>query len=168
MTRYRVHPSESLVTVEVKSTLHDSHIRSAGLTGFIDGELGRDGRPDLAKPHRAVLRLPVSALRSGNPLQDVEMERRMDTRRHPNIGVKVTTVAPTRSKQRYRATADVTAKGRTVTVEREISIIVEDGQLVVEGNHVFDMRDFGISPPRLLLLKVEPEARVSVRVVARS
>jgi hypothetical protein len=29
------------------------------------------------------------------------------------------------------------------------------------------MREFGISPPRLLLLKVEPEVRVRVHIVTR-
>jgi hypothetical protein len=36
----------------------------------------------------------------------------------------------------------------------------------VDGEHIFDMRDFGINPLRLLFLKVEPQVRGRVRIVA--
>jgi hypothetical protein len=37
---------------------------------------------------------------------------------------------------------------------------------VVEGRHEFDMRDFGIVPPKFFWLWIEPEVKVGVRIVA--
>ena len=34
------------------------------------------------------------------------------------------------------------------------------------GQSTFDIRDFGMEPPRILLLKVEPDVTVRVEIVA--
>ena len=38
--------------------------------------------------------------------------------------------------------------------------------LQVDGAHQFDIRDFGMDPPRLLLLTAMPEVTVRIRVEA--
>jgi hypothetical protein len=39
--------------------------------------------------------------------------------------------------------------------------------VTVEGEFGVDIRDFGLKPPSLLILKVEPVLRVILRLVAR-
>ena len=51
-------------------------------------------------------------------------------------------------------------RGRVLSVDRK------KGKLVVEGRHAFDMRDFGIAPPKFFWLWIEPEVKVGVRIVA--
>ena len=42
-----------------------------------------------------------------------------------------------------------------------------DGTMVVlAGERTFDVRDFGMEPPRILMLKVEPDVTVEVAIVA--
>ena len=41
-----------------------------------------------------------------------------------------------------------------------------DDRIGWRGSSSFDIRDFGMEPPRLLMLKVSPHVRVSVDVVA--
>ena len=42
-----------------------------------------------------------------------------------------------------------------------------NGQMVIlAGETTFDVRDFGMEPPRILMLKVEPDVRVKVAIVA--
>ena len=43
----------------------------------------------------------------------------------------------------------------------------DEHSLVIEGEQTFDIRDFGVQPPKILMLKVHPDVRVRVKVVAR-
>ena len=48
-----------------------------------------------------------------------------------------------------------------------MTLVVPDGRSIeLEGEASFDIRDFGMEPPRILMLKVEPEVRVTAHVVA--
>jgi hypothetical protein len=53
------------------------------------------------------------------------------------------------------------------SVEGEVSLrVLDDGKFEVEGGKVFDIRDFGLTPPRILMLKVYPDLKVRGRIVA--
>ena len=55
----------------------------------------------------------------------------------------------------------------TNTYEDEITITqVDDRTLKLEGDHTFDIRDFGMDPPKILMLKVEPNVDVRVEIIA--
>ena len=43
---------------------------------------------------------------------------------------------------------------------------VDDRTIQLAGASRFDIREFGMEPPRVLLLKVEPEVDVRVEIVA--
>ena len=44
---------------------------------------------------------------------------------------------------------------------------LDERTIEIEGHQVIDMRNFGLEPPRLLMLRVYPEIQVRGRVVAR-
>ena len=44
--------------------------------------------------------------------------------------------------------------------------LVDDRTLRLDGESTFDIRDFGMEPPRILMLRVEPEVDVRVEIVA--
>ena len=49
-----------------------------------------------------------------------------------------------------------------------MTVVVEGADtLRMCGSSVFDIRDFGMEPPRILLLKMAPDVTVSVDIVAR-
>jgi hypothetical protein len=39
--------------------------------------------------------------------------------------------------------------------------------LLIEGEQVFDIREFGVEPPKILMLRVHPDVRVRIKVVAQ-
>jgi hypothetical protein len=43
---------------------------------------------------------------------------------------------------------------------------VDDRTIHLTGASSFDIRDFGMQPPKVLLLKVEPEVQVRVEIYA--
>jgi polyisoprenoid-binding protein YceI len=99
-------------------------------------------------------------------LEDAEMMRRIDARRFPTIRGQTTEVKENNG--RYRIRGDLTFHGVTRPVEGEVTISAPDERsLVIEGEQTFDIRDFGVDPPKILMLKVHPDVRVRVKVVAQ-
>jgi hypothetical protein len=142
------------------------HAESRALTGSIEGKLNEAGLPQFEAPHHARIQVPVETMRSGNRLQDAEMQRRLEPRRHPLIEVIIDHAWRLEGDGRCRAAFRVTAHGRTQSFEEDFRLRVDGRRLFVEGEHTFDMRDFDVKPPRFLTLKVEPEVTVRARIVA--
>ncbi len=164
MTWFRLLPERSRLETESRSSVHPIHTSTGRVNGFIEGAMKPDGTPDLNSPYRAELEVPVEALSSGNRIQDLEMQRRMDARRYPTITVRLKKAWKVDGDERYRALFEVTAIGRTRPYEEAFTMRVDGRRISVEGRHSFDMRDFGVSPPRFLNMKVEPEVVVSLRL----
>jgi polyisoprenoid-binding protein YceI len=165
VARYEVDPEASAVAVAARSTVHPVHITAQGLNGFLEGEFV-GGRVDLAAPHHARLSLPVRQMRSGNRVQDMEMDRRMETGRYPTIDCEVDRLTDNGA-GRYRAIGRLMVHGQTRAVEANVQITeTGPGRVVVDVEHAFDMREFGISPPNLFILKVDPQVGVRVRIEA--
>ena len=167
MARYRIVPGRSRVWIEARSSLHPIHTETDGLEGWLDLEVHHEGGVDLGVAPSAHLELPVAQLSSGNPLEDRELRRRIDARRYPTIAGDLTVMAETAEDGRYRVEGDLTFKGVTRRYEDVMTLEAVDGQMVIlAGEKTFDVRDFGLEPPRILLLKVEPDVRVKVAIVA--
>lgn len=167
MPNYRIVPERSQVWIEAKSSLHPIHGEGKGLSGSIEAEVV-DGRLALngAQP-QIQLELPIASLKSGKAIEDAEMMRRVDARRYPTIRGKVTEVKES-SGGRYHMRGDLTFHGVTKPVEGEVSMSTDgDSTIVFEGQETFDIRDFGVQPPKILMLKVHPDVNVRVRVVAQ-
>jgi polyisoprenoid-binding protein YceI len=162
---YRIVPSSSRAWVEATTSVHPVHGEADGLEGFIDAEL-RDGRLDLDALPSMRLELEIERLTSGNPLYDNEMRRRVQTRRYPTV-VGEAREFEEAGPGRYRVGGDLSFHGVTRRVAGEVRIGQPDERTVqVEGEQVFDVREFGVEPPRILMLRVHPDVRVRVRVVA--
>jgi polyisoprenoid-binding protein YceI len=165
MSRFAIVPERARVRIEARSSVHPITGEASGLAGYLQVG-GADGRLNLAEPAEFHLEVPVGRLTSGNPLYDRELRRRLEIERYPLItgtARDVTEVAP----GRYRVRGDLTVHGVTRTVEGELQLgFSGDGSLVVEGAQVFDIRQFGLEAPRLLMLKVDPEVLVRIRIEA--
>ena len=167
MGRYRIVPERSWVEIQARSSVHPIGTRTDGLEGHLDLEMLDGGSVNLESPPRGQLSLRVERLSSGNPLEDRELRRRIDTRRHPRIVGEFTGVQETGTGGRYRVRGDVTFRGVTRTYEDEMAFVTPDDRSIeLEGEATFDIRDFGMDPPRILMLKVQPEVRVTAHVVA--
>jgi len=166
MPQFRVNTSQSTVKVGLRVNLHPSHIDANALTGVIECELDGDGQPRLDQPYSAELSLPVDAIKSGNGIQDREMRRRFDVGRYPTITARVTHGEALEGKGRYRAVAQLTMHGQTREISGEIQLSVDGTTVTIDGQQVINVKDFGIDPPRLIILKVEPEVDLRVHIVA--
>src|SRR3954447_25570853 len=142
MTRYRIDPDRSRVVIDARSSVHPIHTETSGLTGWIDV----DGDSSVTGGY---VELAVDRLRSGNPLEDTELRRRIDSRRFPTITGTVTSVEQV-GKGRWRVAGDIAFRGVTRPHTDELTIDSQgDGSLHLAGTSVFDIRNFGMAPPRI-------------------
>jgi polyisoprenoid-binding protein YceI len=160
-------PDRSTVWIEANSSLHPIHTRTDGLEGYVELEAGADGRVDLAEAPKAHLSLRVDRLRSGNVFEERELRRRIDARRFKTIDGELTELRPASDDGRYIVRGAVTFRGVTKEHEDEMLISFDGDTITLSGTSTFDVRDFGMEPPRILMLRVEPEVTVRVEIVAK-
>jgi polyisoprenoid-binding protein YceI len=167
VAHYRIVPERSIASIEARSNVHPIRSRTDGLEGYVHLEMGTDGVIDLSAATAARVSLPVARLSSGNRMEDREMQRRIDARRYPTIDGVLDRLEPTGTDSTYLVSGDVTLRGVSRRHEDQMTIhLVDDRTIALAGKSRFDIREFGIEPPRILLLKVEPEVDVHVDIVA--
>ena len=167
MPRYQIDPDRSRVWIDARSTLHPIRSSTDGLLGYVDLEPRDDGGLDPAAEPAGKLSLPVARLSSGNPFEDRELQRRIDARRYPSIDGVLTGLAPAGDDGRYRVSGDLAFRGVVRRCEDMMTVeVVDDATIRLNGESTFDIRDFGMEPPRILMLRVEPEVVVRVEIVA--
>jgi polyisoprenoid-binding protein YceI len=68
---------------------------------------------------------------------------------------------------RYHVRGDLSLHGVTKPIEGDVTLrAIDDETVEVEGEKVIDLRDFGLQPPKILMLKVYPDVKVRAKVVA--
>jgi len=166
LSRFRVVPDRSVVLIEARSTVGPIRFGAIGLTGFVDvavrnGEICNNVQPT------AHLEIAVDALRSGNGLYDAELIRRIEARRFPLVSLDLRETMATGHTDRYRLAAEVTFHGVTRPLRGTVGVSLPSAQkLVVTGEQAFDIRDFQIASPTVLMLRIYPDVRVNLHVEA--
>ena len=164
--RFRVVPERSIVLIEARSTVGPIRFAATGLTGAISVEL-RDGAISTHSCPDATLLIPVNELRSGNALYDAELVRRVEGRRFPQVRLDLRACEPIGRRDRYRLSGDVTFHGITRPLQGTVDVtMLSERRLVVAGDHALDARDFHLSSPTVLMLRIYPDVRVSLNVEA--
>ena len=162
--RYTFDSSRSCVWVRGRSSLHPINSETRGLTGWFEASSTAAGALDLDRPVSGELALAVERLTSGNQLYDRELRRRIDAQRYPTITGVLTGVARAAAHPNYLVTGDVSFHGKTRTFEHEMQIEIRPGGVVLSGEYVFDIREFGMKPPSMLMVRVYPEVTVRVEL----
>jgi polyisoprenoid-binding protein YceI len=122
-------------------------------------------RTDVAPSGRLII--DVAALNSGNSLYDAELLRRIDARTYPAALVDLRECCPSGPGPRYRLAGELTLHGVTRLAEGTVTVeAVSDTRLVITGEQVFDIRDFAIPSPTMLMLRIFPDVRVHLHAEA--
>ncbi|MCU1370618.1 MAG: hypothetical protein JWO77_1812 [Ilumatobacteraceae bacterium] len=162
--RFDLVPDRSQVWVEGSSSIHPIHATATGLTGWVELSFGPDGLA--ATPAvTGEVRIEVERLRSGNPLVDAETRRRIDARRFPEIIGRVTSSARAGADQLALA-GEISFRGETQPVEGDLFVGRHGDELRLAGEQTMDVRQWGLQPPRIGLVKVHPQIEVRLQAVA--
>ena len=164
MAEYRILGEPSDVLISAISSLHPINGAATDISGALDVEIADGQVREFLNGRIAV---PIEHLRSGNAVYDTELRRRVDSRRYPLIVGEVRNASMIDTDGLFDVEGDVTFHGVTRLVSGTLTVHVDDdGRLVLEGERVFDVREFGIKPPRMLMLRVHPEVTVRIKLVA--
>ena len=152
VARYRIDPARSRVAIDATSSLHPIHSETDGLEGWLELDVDGGG----ARQHGRRRLGPTSSC----PSTGCGRATRWRTASCAGASTPgasrpspVTSSPWSRSGAdgRYRVRGDVTFKGVTRPREDEMTVSADgDGGLRLQGSSVFDIRDFGMEPPRIL------------------
>jgi hypothetical protein len=167
LRHFRLTPDRSVVLIDVRSTVGPISFGADGLTGSIAADI-TDGAIRPRSHPSAHVEIAVDGLRSGNRVYDAELLRRIDARRFPTATLDLGRCLAVGSTGRYRVAGELTFHGVTRPTEGTVDIAVAaDGRLVVTGEQVFDIRDFAVPSPTVLMLRIYPDVRVHLHVEAK-
>ena len=163
---FRLIPDRSAVLIEVRSTVGPLSFGAMGVTGTVDATV-IDGLVRPEGPASAVLEVDLTGLRSGNSMYDAELLRRIEARRYPTARVELLECAPGDDDSRYLLKGKLTFHRVTRPVEGTIRVApCAAGRLIITGEQVFDIRDFAIPSPTVLMLRIFPDVRVHLHAEA--
>ncbi len=163
MAKYRVIPERSRLWAEARSSLHPIRVETSGLRGDLEAEV-EDGKVRLGAPFK--VEIDAERLRSGNGLVDGELQRRLDTRKFPRVIGAVRAVEPG-GDGRSRLQGDLSLHGVTQSTDADVTVrLVDEKTIEIEGEKTIDMRDYGLTPPKFLMFRVQPDVKVRARLVA--
>ena len=164
--RFLVEPERSVILIEVRSSVGPISFGAVGITGSVDATICNGAVLADSQP-RAHLDIPVDQLRSGNSLYDAELLRRIDARRFRSSSIDLRESDAAGASNAFRLVGDLTFHGVSRPVEGTVSATVPtDDRIVVTGEQVFDIRDFNITSPTVLMLRIYPDVRVRLHVEA--
>jgi polyisoprenoid-binding protein YceI len=155
-----------VILISVRSSVGPISFGTMGVAGTVEATV-HHGAVLADSPPRAHLDIPVEELRSGNSLYDAELLRRIDARKHPSVAIDLRESNPGGASNSFRLVGDLTFHGVTRPIEGTVSATVPaDDRIVVTGEQVFDIRDFDIVSPTVLMLRIYPDVRVRLHVEA--
>ena len=164
--RFALTPDRSVALIEVRSTVGPISFGAVGITGHIEAAV-TEGIVSPEPPPSAHIEIAVDGLRSGNSLYDAELLRRIDARRFPTATIDLSECMVSGNRDRYRVAGELTFHGVTRPAHGTVNVAERSGgRLVVTGEQVFDIRDFDVPSPTVLMLRIYPDVRVHLHVEA--
>jgi hypothetical protein len=164
--RLTIRPDVSRFEIRGRSSLHPIKGESHDVRGYIETIRDRDGTIAVDAPLRMHVEIPVASLSSGNALEDKQMRELIGSRSFPNIVADLQELQKLDEFGRYAAKGRIEVRGTGRAAEGELTVRRDGDEVVVEGEKTLDVRDFGIKPPRILMLQVYPDITVRFHLVA--
>jgi DNA-binding PadR family transcriptional regulator/polyisoprenoid-binding protein YceI len=160
MRRFVLDPKRSAVLIDARSTVGPICFGSTGVTGSLYAVMG-DGGVSTETPPSGWLTIDMTGLSSGNKLYDAELHRRINSRRYPTAKVELKECTPSAPGRRYRLRGELTFHGITRRAEGTVRVeAASDDRIIISGEQVFDIRDFALPSPTMLMLRIFPDVRV--------
>jgi hypothetical protein len=164
--RFELLAERSALLIEARSSVGPITFGAIGITGWIEARV-RDGVVSADPAARAHLEVPIAELRSGNRLYDAELLRRVDARRFPVAALDLEEGVRIGTTDRYNLVGRVGFHDVTRTIKGGVSVTMPSaGVLRVSGEQAFDIRDFGIASPTVLMLRIYPTVSVRLQIEA--
>jgi DNA-binding PadR family transcriptional regulator/polyisoprenoid-binding protein YceI len=158
--RFVLDPERSAVLIDARSTVGPICFGTTGVQGALNAAMG-DAGVNTEVPPSGWLTIDMTRLSSGNKLYDAELHRRINSRRFPSARVELKECTPSAPGRRYRLRGELTFHGITRRTEGTVRMeSASDDRIVISGEQAFDIRDFALPSPTMLMLRIFPDVRV--------
>jgi YceI-like protein len=165
--RYTIDTAASSLTYEASSSFHAVHGMAEDFSGYIEVAWDDRGRIAMEPPAAMRMEVAVAKLRSGSPTKDQEVWRLIDVGRFPRIIAELRSIEPLYGASIYQATGNVTLAGRTRAYSGQMLVVTDDfTDVSVRGDLEIDIRDYGLEPPRMAFVRIEPTITAHLSLVA--
>ena len=169
MTRrvYNVDSDRCRVVARARSSVHDTAAILGRVTGTIEADLdalAEDGGV------RVTIAVDLTTAEAGDFLRTRKLRGDLDTRRYPEARFSLTRVVELDRDAggRFEATGEgvLAWRDRELVIQARGSGAIDPTRIEAKATFSLDIRDAGVEPPKFLMLKVEPEVAVEVKLVA--
>lgn len=161
MARYRW-TTESTVELSARSSVHPVHATVSDLAGEVNVDAS-GGSFGLTPAPSGYVEMGVDSLKSGKKLEDMALRKVLDAKKFPTIRYELR--AADGGPDRFKIRGALTFHGQTREFDEEISAKLEGGKVIVEGEHEFNIEDWGVKAPKILSLQVYPDVKIKARLV---
>jgi hypothetical protein len=163
---FQLVPDRSALAVLARSNVGPITFTALGLEGFIDVTVAGTS-VCLDPPPAGQLEFRLDQLTSGNPLYDGELQRRVESKRFPKVIAHVQGITPLESEQ-YRLEAELNIHNVTRRISGVVTVTFPSPTVIrVTGDQVFDIRDFNVSTPEVLIFQILPDVKIMLRLDAQ-
>jgi polyisoprenoid-binding protein YceI len=166
---YSVDGDESRVVAVAKSSVHDTRATMGRVSGTIEADLDALGEAGGVSLEVAV---DLTGSDAGDFLRTRKLRGDIDVKRYPEARFSLARVVEISREPdgRFEATGEgvIAWRDREVTIQPSGSGTLGEDEIRAQARFALDIRDFGVQPPKFLMLKVEPVVEVEVTLVARS
>ena len=155
--------AESVVELHADSSVHPIH----GEIRNLRGEANVDVSGGSINPSGATgwIEADVEQLGTGKKLEDIALRKQIDAKKYPTVRYEVRSAEG--GPDGFKLSGAFTFHGVTQEFVEEAKASVQGGRLMVEAEHTFDIRDFGVKPFKLLGMQIKPDVRLVVHLVGQ-
>ena len=163
--RYQVEPSSRLV-VTARSSVHDTETVWSRISGHLEVD------PDaLDAGASAEIEVAMGEFDAGDWLKNRKIKKDLDVARHPTARFRLGGLADiddSGAETAARATGTISWRGHEAEIEATGTARVGSDAISATARFELDVRKLGVTPPRILMLKVEDVVSVVVELRARA
>lgn len=164
MPSYTIDSQASKLVVTARSSVHNTDTEWRGITGSINADLG-----DLASIAGDVA-VDMTTADAGDWLKNRKLRKDMDFAKHPKATVQIDRLEEiSQEGDAVSATLHGTLHWRSKAVAVVVtgSGTLTDKELQASGSFTIDVTKLGITPPKVLMIKVEDVVHCNINIVAR-
>ena len=163
MAHYVIDERQSKLVVMARSKVHDTEMIWKGITGSIDAKV--DGL-DSAKSEISV---DMTTGDAGDWVKNRKLRKELNFDKNPKASFSLRSVEKLeQSEQAVSAQlqGELRWRGKTITVDCKTQGKVTQTGIEVTGTFDIDMTDLGITPPKVLMIKIDDVVNCTITIVA--
>lgn len=162
--RYRIDAARSRVIVTARSNVHDTEAKWDKMSGHIEVDPAA-----VADGATAAIDVDMTSFDAGDWLKNRKLKKDLDVAKHPTASFELTELSDLKEQDDRtiaQASGVIRWRGREATIAATGHATVGDREISARASFDLNVRDLGVTPPKILMLKVEEIVSITVELTA--